>query len=218
MDDVSIYSAGGRKGVVAPDFFEQSIAAEGFARMAEEVLQKIELIGRKLHGLPVAGNLTSAQVHRNVAERVTFLGTAMGTAEDSLDAGQQLADGKRLGNIIVGTKLEADNFVHFLAACGQHNHRNGRALGLQLLADVQATHFRHHHVEDHEVGRVVERASQALGSIARSKHFVALVLKVVAQTGNHVGLVFYDKDPGHNLRPPIAKLVHSQHLVKNQLG
>src|SRR5215831_2008230 len=218
MDDVSIYSAGGRKGVVAPDFFEQSIAAESLARMAKEVLQKIELLGGKLHGLPGAGHLTSAQVDLDLAKRVTFLGNAVGTAEDSLDTGQQLADGERLGNIIVGTELQADNLVHFLTARRQHNHWHRRALGLKLLAHVQPTHFGHHHVENHEVGRVVKRASQALGSVARGEHFVAFVLEVVAQTSNHVRLVFDNKDSGHNFRTPIAKLVHSRDFVKNQLG
>src|SRR2546427_8230315 len=107
--------------VVAPNFLEQALTAEDLARMAEEVLQKIELLGGELDGFPAAGHFMRAHADFDIPECVTLLllGSATGAAQDGLDARQQLADGKRLGDIIVGAELEADDFVDLLAARGQ---------------------------------------------------------------------------------------------------
>src|SRR2546427_7897446 len=56
--------------------------------------------------------------------RSLLLGRGAGAAQDGLDAGQQLADGKRFGDVIVGAELEADDLVDLLAARGQHDHRS----------------------------------------------------------------------------------------------
>src|SRR5207245_4314958 len=53
------------------------------------------------------------------------------------------ANRKRLGDVVVRSQFESDNFVHFLPARRQHNDGNRNPLGLELLADIQAAHTRH---------------------------------------------------------------------------
>src|SRR5208282_401172 len=198
-DNVCIHGARGREAPVAPDFLEQAITAQGLPRMTEEVLQQLELLRGEIHRLPLTRHLATAQIYLDITKRVAVLlfGNGMRTAEDGLYAGQQLTNGERLGDVIIRSQLEPDDFVHFLAPGGKHDDRDGRPLGLELFANVQPAHARHHDIEDHEVGRFVERAFQSSNAVRGANHLISFVLEVVAQTGNHVGFVFDNQDLGH---------------------
>jgi hypothetical protein len=75
-------------------------------------------------------------------------------AKDGLYARKEFADGEGLGDVIVGAEFEAHDFIDLLATRGEHDDGNRRAFGLELLANVQAAHARHHHVENDEVWRI----------------------------------------------------------------
>ncbi len=77
-------------------------------------------------------------------------------------------------------------------------------LGLELLADVQAAHARHHDVQNHDVRRLAQSPLQARYSIGRGQHLVSLEFEVVPQPRHHVGFVFDNQDLGHAL--PFRKL------------
>src|SRR6185436_11238514 len=71
-------------------------------------------------------------------------------AEDRADAGCEFARIERLGQIVVGSDLEADNPVNIIASRGQHKNRN-----LRRLADVvqyfEAILSWQHHVQKDQV-------------------------------------------------------------------
>ena len=48
---VRIHGARRRVVVVSPNVFQQTIAAERFAGMADEILQQLEFLGRNVNGL-----------------------------------------------------------------------------------------------------------------------------------------------------------------------
>src|SRR5207245_9576225 len=83
-DNLRIHGARSQKAIVAPDFLEQTIAAEGLPRMAEEVLQQFELLGGEIHRLALARHLATAQIYLDITKRVSvlFFGNGMRTAED----------------------------------------------------------------------------------------------------------------------------------------
>ncbi len=109
----------------------------------------------KSSALPLARHLATAQVHFDFSEGVFVLrlGKRLGPPQYCLYPGQQFADGKRLGDVVIGAQLKADDFVHFLPTRREHDDRNRRPLAFKLLADVEPAHAWHHDVEDHEVGR-----------------------------------------------------------------
>jgi hypothetical protein len=110
-----------------------------------------------------------------------------------LTRGQQFADGERLGHVVVGAQLQADDFVDFLAASGEHDDRNRGPLGFELLADVETAHFRHHHVQNDEVRRYLEGLLESLDAVERGRDLKAFELKIVAQAGDHVRLVLHNQ-------------------------
>ena len=48
---------------------------------------------------------------------------AVRAAQQRLDPAQQLAQAERLGQVVVGAQLQADDLVDLLVTGGQHQHR-----------------------------------------------------------------------------------------------
>ena len=82
-------------------------------------------------------------------------------AQHGLDPRHQLARLEGLGQVVVGSELEADDAVHHVAARGEHDDRHAARLA-DLPADGEAVHARQHHVEDDDVGRLGLEEAQAL--------------------------------------------------------
>src|SRR6478752_3879818 len=59
-----------------------------------------------------------------------------GAAEQGPHARAELPDRERLGDVVVGAELEADDLVELVVAGGQHDDRH-RAPGAELLADLE---------------------------------------------------------------------------------
>ena len=89
-------------------------------------------------------------------------------AQVGLDARQQLRHLERLGDVVVGAELEADDLVDHLAARGEHDHRRLDAALAQLAADVEAAHARQHQVEQQQVERIARRAFEPALAVGRA--------------------------------------------------
>src|SRR5208282_684687 len=75
-------------------------------------------------------------------------------AQHCFDAGDEFAWAERLGDVVVGTKLEAKNAVGLAAFCGQENHWDGGESGSLTngAADFEAVFAGDHDVEHEECG------------------------------------------------------------------
>ena len=91
--------------------------------------------------------------HRRTGSRRPAAGRRRRPAQLGLDARQQLHHLERLGDVVVGAELQADDLVDDLAARGQHDHRRLDAAAAQLAQHVEAVHPRQHHVEQDEIER-----------------------------------------------------------------
>ena len=121
----------------------------------------------------------------------------MASAEDGLDACEELADAEGLGDVVVGSELEAEDFVDLLALGGEHDDGDVHPLGSDSLADLEAVELGEHEVEDDEVGACGEGEVEAGLSVGCGEDLVALELEVVLEAHEHVGLVFNDQDLFH---------------------
>ena len=68
-----------------------------------------------------------------------------------MNPSDELAGAERLGQVVVGADLEADDEIGLGVTCGEHQHRD-RSFTLDLAADVEAVEAGEHEVEHHEVG------------------------------------------------------------------
>ena len=85
-------------------------------------------------------------------------------AQHRVDARDELARIERLGQVVVGAHLEADDAVDVLALGRQHDDRHGLAGAAQAPADGQPVLAGQHQVEHDQVRRV---ALQLLVELAR---------------------------------------------------
>ena len=97
-------------------------------------------------------------------------------AQHGVDARDQLARIERLGEVIVGAHLQADDAIDVLALGGEHDDRHRLAGAAQAAAYRQAVLAGQHQVEHEQVRRIalqlacrgrVRRAAPAPGSPAR---------------------------------------------------
>src|SRR5206468_8826655 len=132
--------------------------------------------------LTLTRHLAALQVHFNVTKPIELFifGHRLCTAQNSFDPRQQLANRKGLSHIVVCTQFQTHYFVDFLPACGQHDDGSRGALRLQLLTDVESTHARHHHVENHKIRHIAESTFQSGNAVGSGNDLIALKLEVVA--------------------------------------
>src|SRR5215469_1920684 len=195
-DNMRVDGAGGRKILVTPHFVEKAVAAQGLSGMTEKVLEELELLSGKLDALAGANNLITAEIDLHIAKGITVLifRKCVRSPQNRLDASKELADREGLGDIVIGPELETDDLIHFLAASCKHDDGNRRAFGLELLANVQTAHTRHHHVEHNQIRRILEGPLEPFNAIERGDHLEAFVFEIVAKTGDHVWFILNNQN------------------------
>ena len=99
------------------------------------------------------------------------------TAQQRAGARHQLADAERLGQVIVGAALEADDLVGLVATRGQHQNRHVviEAAVPDRAAQRQAVEAGNHHVEHHQVVALALAALQRRGAVGEAFALVPFV-------------------------------------------
>jgi len=69
-------------------------------------------------------------------------------AHEGSDPREQLAEGEGLGQVVVGTAVEAGDTRIDTVTCGEHQDRNRGDLRSQLSTHVQTVPDRQHYVQD----------------------------------------------------------------------
>ena len=113
-----------------------------------------------------------------------------------MNARQQLADAERLGDIVIGAEIQANNFVDFLPFGGEHHNRCGNFFGAELFADVVSTQARQHDIENDESGTMFGEGGHGLVASIANCHFETVALEDFFQAEKDVGIVFDNQDFG----------------------
>src|SRR6185436_19461062 len=132
--------------------------------------------------------------------RRTFLPAA--STGDRPDPGHQLAGGEGLGDVVVGTHLEAEDLVAFLDPAGDHDHGDGARVGILLepATHLPAVDLGNHDVEQDHVGLDFPRLLDGVAPATGHHDVVALTREVVADELGDVALVLDDEDPAGGAR------------------
>ena len=108
-------------------------------------------------------------------------------------AREQLLLSERLGNIVIGADLQADDPIHLLAARAHDDDRH-LALGAQCAAQVQPVGARKHDVEQHEIDGIPVERSPHLAAVTHAHHAVAVLAQCAQHQGSHALIIFHDQD------------------------
>ena len=146
---------------------------------------------RRTHApLQVDAQVADAAARRDTARCV------LGAAQHGPHARHQLARAERLGQIVVGAQLQADQPVGLLHAGGEHDDR--QAVGGRVLAqgagDVEAVQAGQHQVEHQQVGPLGAGQAQGGRAVARRQHAKARPVQIVAHDGHDARLVVHHED------------------------
>ena len=131
------------------------------------------------------------------ADEAVFLGglflSAGAPAKKRPDAGLQLENIERLGEIIVRAVLKAHELVHVLRARRQHDDRHVRKLA-DLAAGLQPVDLWHHDVQHDQLDLRIVRQRDGLPAVAARDDLVAVVLQIEFDSLDDDVLIVHDQN------------------------
>jgi hypothetical protein len=114
----------------------------------------------------------------------------LGSTDERVDARNQLRKIKRLGEVIVGARLEPAYTRLELVLCREHEHRREDPAPAKLLQDAEAVASGQHDVEDDALLGAVETAVQGAVTGLGLGNSVALLTKGLYEEPPQIAIVF----------------------------
>ncbi|KIX78571.1 hypothetical protein SF12_08360 [Streptomyces sp. MBRL 601] len=185
--------------VGAPDPVDELHPGQHASGVAQQHLQEVELLERQVDLAAGDGDHVPVDVHPH---RAGLQGLRYGllrfapAAQHGADAGDQLARGEGLGDVVVGPYLQPDDLVDLAVLGGDHDHRHVGAAA-QLAADLGAGESGQHQVEQDQVGAVALELVEPLGPGGRDGDLEALLAEHVGQSVAEGFLILDDEHSGH---------------------
>jgi hypothetical protein len=147
LDDVVVAAE-----VVAPDVVQDLGLGQHPPGVQQQVAQQLELGRGQLDRPPAPLDLVAVLVEGEVGAGQTAGRLGPDPAQDGPDAGHQLLEAERLGDVVVAPDGEPGHGVLGRVAGGEEHDRDTLALGPQPPADVEPVQVGQHHVQHDEVG------------------------------------------------------------------
>ncbi|BCB81738.1 hypothetical protein Pflav_081480 [Phytohabitans flavus] len=167
-----------------------------------QVAQQLELGGRELDALagPVdlVGLLVQLQVGEGQAGRRLVAGR--GAAEDGADAGGELLQAERLGDVVVAAEREATDLVVRGIPGGEEHHRRARATLAHQPDDLEAVEVGEHDVEHHQVWAPVLCRRDCRAAAGRGRHIEPGEAQAGGEQLEDIWIVLYDEQSRLSLR------------------
>jgi hypothetical protein len=109
--DVHVNHIGDRVAVHAPNFFDDGVARDGAAGIAQEELEEGVLLGAELDGAAGAADLVGDAIDLQILEQEHVLGGTAAAAKDGMGAGDEFGGSEGFYEKVVGTTIQgADAF------------------------------------------------------------------------------------------------------------
>ena len=185
-------------GVLAPDLLEDVLTGGDLPAGAHQDPEQLELPGRQLQLARADEGPVSGDVDPDLPDaQLVLSGLPRGAADLCPHASQQLGQAEGLGDVVISPGVQTDDEVGVLTAGGEHEDRDGQALGPHLTGHVQAVDVRQPQVQDDDVsGRdLLEGAFTG----AMSQDLVALTSKGSGE-GFRDGRIVFDEQNSCHIR------------------
>ena len=185
----------------AARLLHQLVAAEDAPGHAQKGAQQAEFGVGQRHQHPLRRDqvaldgvqLPAVKAHHIVGQGLRL---ARRAAQHGLDARHQLARLERLGHVVVGTHLQAQHAVVGVAARGEHDDGQGRALA-HLARQGDAVFTRQHEVQHQQIDAVLRHLRTHGRATVRRQGLEAKATQVVGQKCRDVGVVVHDQNGVH---------------------
>jgi len=196
--DVDVDDVGVGLNAHAPHLVEDHGARDDAASVAAQIFEEDELLLGELKDLAGTRGFAAQEIEFKIlhAEAGCVVGGGAVALEQISQAGEQLGERERLGEIVVSALLEAADAIVDGAARGEDENRRTDAELAQPEDEGDAILVRQAEVDDEDVEGIVD--SEALGGFAvgRGFNFVSGLFKRAAQETLNIDFVF-DEQKAH---------------------
>jgi hypothetical protein len=111
--------------------------------------------------------------------------------------GEKFVEGERLGQVVVGSGIEAFDPVTGGGAGGEHQNGETEVFGASHPTHCESVEYRHADVENHGVKVAVTNRLERLAAVPGGRHGVVLKAQGAFQRATHRRIVVSDKDLRH---------------------
>jgi hypothetical protein len=147
----------------------------------------------------------AGDVDDQVADLEVFGLWLLAATHASSDAGDELLRLERLDDVVVGSGLEADDNIHGVGPCSEHDDRHA-GFGADPPAHLHAIQSWEHDVEEDEVGLGVTKGREHPGAVRYVGHLEPLVAQDDAEHLRQRQIVIDDEHATLHLRPPSSRV------------
>jgi hypothetical protein len=141
--------------------------------VTHEILEQRELPARKVQGPLAAPRPTGEQVQTHGARLDGDAVRMVGAPRERADAGEQLLERERLGQVVVRAGVEGAHLVRQIVARGEHEHGQARPPGTDARQHFVAVHPAQRDVEQDELDGFVLRNHDRVLAVVRGRYLVA---------------------------------------------
>src|SRR5215216_4803121 len=157
---VDVHDVGARVEVVTPDRRQEPLLGHDPARMPHELAQQQEFPLGQRRRAGAAVRLAPDQVEPQATSDQAGGGPARGGAQPGPHPSKQLVHGERLGQVVLGARLQAADLGRGGGQAAQDDHRLPGSLRHQPVQHRGTVEAGHEQVEDDQVVLAVERLAE----------------------------------------------------------
>ena len=206
---MDVHGAGVAEVVKAPHLVQQLVAGVYPVGGGGQVIQQLQLLGRRVDLLAVYQQLVAVQVDDQLVEHQALFRVIgdLAAAEHRVDAGHELLHLEGLHQIVVRAHFQAGDPVVDLAFGGEHDDG-----GLGLFPDVgahgPAVHHRQHDIQQHHVRGLLVEFLHGLAAVIGASDLEALFFQVHADQVGDVAVILHHQNVAcHALSLPLVSIV-----------
>src|SRR5208337_1408017 len=195
--DVNIDGVGQGSGAFLPDVACDHVAGDRRVLVAKQELEELELASGQLDLDASSGDRPGDQVHFQVVGLEAEITIHNVTPQQCANPGEQLGEGKRFGQVIVGPRIEPLNSVLDPVSRREDQDRLGESVTSQAAQHVQSIAFGKHQVKHDGIDGPTLGVKIPLLSGQGRDHLVALLGQTALQTLQKLLLVLDHKQARH---------------------
>src|SRR5262249_43378939 len=178
-----------------PDLAHDLLPGDHLARVTQQDPEQVEFLGGQVElGVAVPGP-PGFRVDPHAVRGRTL---RRPPPEQGADPGPQFGQPERLGDVVVGARVEADHRIHLVGPRGEDQHRYRVSPRPDPAADLEPVELGQADVEQDQVDALAQRLVERAGPVRRDVHLVPLAAQGAGQGFGDRGVVLGEQHAGHD--------------------
>jgi len=179
---------------MTPQGILNGLPRDNFSLVSGEKLQEAEFGKGEKNFAAFAKGAEGGDVENKIAYLQDILDFRSDAATECADAGEKFGEGKRFGEVVVGTGVETLYDIAESIAGGEHEDGDILFAAAKLASDFEAVYARQHDVEQNDVEWSCAGEEQRGIAVASNVYFVRFLAQALRKELRHVRIIFNDEN------------------------